>query len=1179
MNRARAVVIAFALSLAAAWAQEFRATLAGRVTDSSEAAVPSATLEIRNIQTNEVFRAVTGPQGDYSALLLRPGTYSISTQVAGFKKYTREGLLLTVGQTVTVNILLEVGNVTEQVTVTAETPLLETSKADRGGLIDNQQVAEFPLNARNPFMLSMLVSGVSYNGTAIWSRPFDNGAIADWSINGSQNRNNEFLLDGAPNNSQAGGNNIALVPTVDAVQEFKIQTNSYDAQYGHSGGGIVNVTLKSGTNRLHGSIYEFARRNGWDANSFQNNARGAPREGHYLDQYGIEADGPIYIPKVVNGRNKAFYMFNWEGYREGNPLPLNLSVPEPEMRNGDFSKLVDAQKRLITIYNPTSGRMVNNVWTRDPFPGNVIPSNRINPIARKILDYVPLPNTSTPNVDYSSYNRFVAGGDQVQIENFYNLAAKFDFNLTDRHRMFFRHANNNRRLERTDNGLKHVPGHQGYYPHTRVNWAEVVDWVSTLRPTLVLNVRVSFNRFVEANLMGGNDNFDITTLGLPKSLAAQLPNGDWFGHYEFSGYMGLGRYPSTNNTNNVVFLPNLSWLKAAHSLKAGLDARWIQYSTQNYGNPFYLTADRGFTQKDYNRGDALSGNSIATWLLGTPSTGSSDNNLFPIFLYKYYAPWVQDDWKLTRRLTLNLGLRWDFNVPANERYNRMNRGFDKSVVNPADKLIDRTQFPGFPTLRGGLLFASTGSQPRVAADIYKRAVQPRAGAAFQVGGKLVLRGGWGRYYINPSNDYLQTYGFSLSTPLVASLDNNMTPIPNLINNPFPNGIQVPGGSSLGAATYLGRGFNYVNPSFRLPLVDQFSFGFQQELPWRSKLEASYVGSRTRGLQTSKSLNAYDLAFRQSCNLMEGGNPLYCDQQLPNPFKGLEPFRGTSLFTANTLTRATLALPYSHFGGITELTRNDGALWFNSMQVTLETRGQGGLNLLASYSLSKMIEQTGFNDVQRSIMQRSVYTWDRPHRLTVAAIYQLPLGKGKRWLNGTNRFWQRIAGGWENSWLMTWMSGRPWELPSNVLYVKEAKLDNIAWSGPRVYGVRPCVARWNDNGTITMQAFSVQAGCVDYNFLILPRYAPRLTPYRDGRLRLHAVPQFDLSINKTTAITERTRLQFRFETFNAFNTYYFYNALFNNNPDSATFGSLDKASVATTNTNNPRYIQLAVKFLW
>jgi len=321
------------------------------------------------------------------------------------------------------------------------------------------------------------------------------------------------------------------------------------------------------------------------------------------------------------------------------------------------------------------------------------------------------------------------------------------------------------------------------------------------------------------------------------------------------------------------------------------------------------------------------------------------------------------------------------------------------------------------------------------------------------------------------------------------------------------------------------------------------------------------------LETSKDFNYYDLSFRQKCNLMEGGNPLFCDDRVPNPFFNLEPFRGTGLFTSPTVGRATLALPYPHFGSLTERTRNDGKMWYNSLQITLETRSKGGLNLLAAYTLSKQIEQTGFLDVQRNIMQRGPVAFDHPHRLTIAAVYQLPFGKGKR-----------LLGGWEATTMFQWQSGFPWSLPG-AIYVKDARVAGVDWSAPRVRAVNPCVAKWNDDGSITMQPFSVQYGCKDYNFLIPPRYAPGFSPFRDGRVRLHSVPQADASLNKTTRITERTSVQFRAEAFNLTNTYWFYNQQFNNNTESATFGTLDKAAVSTSNSSAPRQVQFAVKFIW
>ena len=1168
----------FCASFAAA--QEFRAAITGRVIDSSEAVVAGATVEARNIETNVVTTATTDGLGNYNLLFLRPGGYAVSVQAAGFKKFTRAGLLLNVGQTATVDVKLEVGAVSEQVTVTAETPLLETAKADRGNVIGEKLVAELPLNSRNPFMLAMFTAGVNFVGAYIYQRPFDNGAIAQWSINGSGMMESEYLLDGAPNNAQAGTNNIALVPPVDAVQEFKIQTNSYDAQYGKTGGGIVNVSLKSGTNTLHGTLYEFARRNSWDANMFQNNARGAPREGHLLDQYGGQVEGPVIVPKLWDGRNRTFFMISYERYREDTPNPFTLSVPEPEMRGGDFSRLVDGQGRPILTYDPSTGRSVGATWVRDPFPGNRIPAGRINPIARNMLDFMPLPNMSTPGVEYSSQNFYFGGDDPGSHakDGFYNFVAKFDQNIGDKHRIFYRHANNDRFQDRSTNGLHRTPAEEGYSSHQRINDAHVLDWVGTLRPSFILNVRGSFNRFHVRNETAGNRGYDIAKLGFPASLASQLPYGPRFGRYTFAGYISLGNYPNGDITNNVALHPTATKVAGGHVIKTGVDLRWVQFAQQNTGNVFNLNAARDVTQRDYARADALSGNSIASWLLGTVSSGSVAYNAFPIFLYKYYAPYIQDDWKVSPRLTLNLGLRLDFNISPNERFNRMNRSFDPQVVNPIDKSIDRALFAGLPTLRGSLLFAGVNGLPRNATDLDRDNWQPRIGAAWRLTNRLVLRGGWGRYYLNPDNDYLQTNGFSQSTPYIASLDGGRTYLPNTLNNPFPDGVQVPSGSSQGALSFLGRGFNFVNTAFEVPYVNQFSFGLQYELPLRSRIEASYVGSRSRKQQGSKPFNAMDLNSRRSCNLMEGGNPLYCDERVANPFVGLEPFFGTTHYSSTTIARSQMMRPLPHFGALTEMTRNDGAMWYNSLQMVYEMR-LPGVSLIANYTLSKHVERLGFNDEQQGAMRQGLFQYDMPHRMSLATVFDFPFGNGKRLFGGAGGFWGSVASGWQGTVLFQSQSGTPWALPSNVLYLKEARIKDIDWSQPRVQGVQPCVSRWNDNGTITMQPFSTRAGCTEANFLILPRYAPRFTPARDGRLRLHTVPQADVSISKMTQVTERTKIQFRAEAFNVTNTYMFHRMEFNNNPESANFGSLDPAAASYSQGNWPRQIQLAVKFIW
>src|SRR5882762_9799393 len=455
-----------------AGAQEFRVTVTGRVTDPGGLAVPGAIMTVVNTQTAETATGFTTGDGAYTIPFLKPGVYTVSAELTGFKRVTQPNVQLEVGQTSTINFQLQLGTVSEELTVTGESPVLETSKADRGLVIDNERVTELPLNARNPFMLSYLSPGITYNGPAIYQRPFDNGAIADWSINGGQNRNNEFLLDGAPNNSIQGGNNIAYVPPVDSVQEFKIVTNSYDAQYGRTAGGIVNVSLKSGTNTFRGSLYEFARRKWLDSSEYFFKVNNLDKPAHKLDQYGFQIDGPVI-------KNKTFFMFNYEGYKEATPNPATFTVPDAAQLRGDFSNLRDAQGRLITIYDPSTGHLENGQWVRDPFPNNQIPLGRINPMAQKFVQYFLQRNATAPAGSDPWRNNYVFAPN-LAFDTFHNIATKVDQNISDRTKLFVRYAYNKRTEHRSTKGIVSGPAQDGQLPLWRINHTGVADWVRTV---------------------------------------------------------------------------------------------------------------------------------------------------------------------------------------------------------------------------------------------------------------------------------------------------------------------------------------------------------------------------------------------------------------------------------------------------------------------------------------------------------------------------------------------------------------------------------------------------------------------------------------------------------------------------------------------------------------------------
>ncbi len=1166
-------------------AQEFRATLNGRVMDTTRAAVPGATVTAHNVETNESAAVTTNAEGNYTIPFLRPGAYSLTVEAPGFKKYTRR-LRLEVSQTASINVELGVGTLAEEVSVTAEAPLLDLGKADRGTVIDNQRVTELPLNARNPFMLSMLVAGVNYNGPAIYHRPFDNGAIADWSINGGANRNNEFLLDGAPNNSIQGGNNIAYVPPVDAVQEFKIVTNSYDAQYGRTAGGVVNVSLKSGTNTFHGSVYEFMRRKWLDANSLILNARGAPKSEHFLDQYGFQVDGPVRVPGVYDGRDKTFFLFNYEGYREGTPSPQFSTVPTEAFRRGDFSQLVDNTGRLITIYDPATGRLVNGVWVRDPFPGNVIPASRIDPVAARILGLYPSPNNVTPGVPPWQSN--LANLAHINRDKFYNWVAKVDHNFGAKDRFFVRYGQNHRNEIRNFNAISSGPAQDGQLPLERINYTGVADWVH-LMGSAVLNVRAGANRYVELARADPGMGFDAAELGFPRSLASQLPV-KMFPRLEVDEFVNLGRDGFTKEPTNVFSLqPNVSLQRGDHNVRFGTELRITQYSRQVSGRGgMRLTFSRGFTQKDFNRGDPQSGNAMASFLLGAPSGGQVDFNVFPIYMWKYIAPWVQDDWKITRKLTLNLGLRWDFNRPLRERFDRMNYVFDANAVNPVSARIDKARFPGLE-LRGGLRFAGVDGNPREPWKFDGNNIQPRVGAVYELDDRTVLRGGYGRYFLNPVSVGF-TQGFSVQTPFVASVDGNRTPLYNLAN-PFASGITQPAGAQQGLETFLGRGLSFSNPDFEIPHVDQFSIGIQRQLPWNMVLEVSYVGSRTRDVQTSHTgINEPLQSFRDKCDVTKGGSRAFCDDRLANPFFGVPGFEGTALFTSPTISRYDLNRPFPQFGRITETERNDGKIWFDSVQVVLNKRMSRGVTLNTTYTyVPRFLEEgtgatTNFNNLNPEtfvddialVENRGPYRSHRPHRLTASGVWQVPVGKGRRFAGNASGLLDRIIGGWELAVLGIFQSGQPWHLPESLEIVKDPFVPVNVKGSQFIQGVRPCVAQLRD-GRYQLLPYSVAAGCTEPNFLVREPFQTRNTMFRDDRLRRPFYRDLSMNLAKTTRINDRVKLQIRLEAFNVLNSAMYDERDYQRDHNSSEFGTINKNTV--NQSNFPRFVQLGFKLLF
>lgn len=1168
-------------------AQDVRAKLTVTVADPSGKAIPNAILQLRNMSNAEVFPGTTNEEGLYPFLFLSPGTYELTATSPGFKTAKRENIILQTFQASGIEIKLEVGGVSESVTVTAEAALLGTESASRGQVVSTQMVSDLPVANNNPMMLGQTLEGVYMRPLGAYTQPWT--ITSQFMINGGLMSLNEFQLDGAPNNQQLGSNTYGYSPPNEAVQEFSVQANSYDAQFGRTGGGVINVTTKSGTSQFHGEGWTYLQRTGWNANSFQNNAIGSQRAPGPLTQWGLQFSGPAYIPKIIpkNDKFQMFYLFSWDHYDELLPNPLTLSTPSPEMRAGDFSRLTNASGQPIAIYDPASGHVdASGNFVRDQFPGNMIPANRISPVSRAVAALMPLPNVNTRGVRYSTQNLLFPVN--THDWTFFNWLAKVDFNFGTKYRLFVRPAKMKFDEASNYNGIV-GPGKQGGL-FSRLNDALLVDGVATLSPTLIVNLRANFSRFVPIWQSPDNFGFDLTKIGLPSSLIPQLAQPALFGRWEYQQYLGLGQTLSANYTNTYSLQGSVTKFAKGHNLRAGGDLRRTHYLNYAPGNTFYFNSLSDWTRRVWNdaNSEADSGDSFATFLLGTPSSGYAQNIAQPFFRSWYFAPWFQDDWKVTKRLTLNIGLRWDLNTPPDEKHNRLNVGFNTTATNPIGGMIPAAQlaqYPNFANLTGAIQFAGVNGNGTTAAAIYAKTFQPRFGMAYQVTPKLIFRGGYGIYYTNfESNNITQTLGFSSQTTLTTSNDGGQTPIPNLLSNPFPSGIAQPSGASLGALTYVGQSFSFWNPQYKLPHVHQFSAGFQFQVTPNSILDISYIGSRTVNAQSSLNINLPSWSYASQCDVAGGGSKSICDALAPNPFKGIAALQGTSLGSSATLSQFNLHRPYPEFGDITENGVNIGKVWYNALQINYNRRFSKGLTLITSYVRSRQIQQTGFTNQYLQTPQRGPYSFDHPNVFKLSAVYDLPFGKNRTFTLANNWILDTVLGGWQIAPSLFIQNGEPATLPANAIRLRNSDVSNINWNQNQVRGWGNCVLSKDVNGNVTPLAYSLKAGCSatdfsSYDWLLVPTLSgQQLSPNNSGDLRMKPFIDSNLAISKIFHVYEKGTIQFKAQATNALNHFNYLTARFNTNPTDSAFGTTFPAQ--TPGLDAPaRVIQLGVKVLW
>ena len=1146
------LALALTLSIAAAWSQESRAIVNGTVTDPHGAGVPAAVVEVKNLDTNVTTKSTTNNHGLFNIPPVNPGANSVTVSASGFKTTVRNNVELRVADRVAVDFKLDLGGTTETVTVSGEVPLLETQSASQGTVISKEMVQAIPTRGRNVFDLAQMTAGVTGRVQSTFGlRPFDNGENGV-RINGGNGSTNEVLLDGAPNTQRESGapTNVSIIPPPEAVGEVRIQTNLYDAEYGRTGGGVMSVNLRSGTNAFHGAAWWFLRNEILNANTFESNAAGGTKTSYKLHEPGFTLSGPVLIPKVYNGKDKTFFMYTYDIFRDVRPSPSSMVVPSDLQKAGDFSQTYAAGTSgpIVTIYDPLTTVQTGSTYTRTPFPGNRIPANLINPIAAKLMQIQLPPNLGivprgqpnllvTPNPDLEPYDAHVFRLDQT---------------ITDKHKAFVnigrtnRHQTNGLGLGLADYLAAGHPEASTSYTHWRINHLATVNLTSTLTPSLISTVRLSWNRHQFA-IHPYSFGYDPTALGFSSALVSQV-QAKSFPVVNIGGFSSLGRAGDTLNFSDTWSVGgSLIKVVGEHTMKVGGDARTM---FNNQANPSgFGTFNFAVTETRANPQVAAtnSGDGLASLLLGYPNSLSSGYVNQSTQGQRYYSLFVHDDWRVTRNLTLNLGLRWDYESPITDRFNHFVGGFDTAS-------LTRLGSNG-PQVRGGLLFVDSNNRLPYNRDLNN--FGPRVGYAYRIGAKMVVRGGWGITYA-PTADVAPSTGFSYTTSPSASLSNaGLIPItrPNctgaacgMLSNPFPDGVLLPPGSSQGLLTNVGQGVSYIWNGRTVPFLHSFSSGIQYELPFRSVIEVSYSGSRSRQLPTSKSLNSVtaDQYVANGTNLT--------GTTVPNPYAGLLP--GSSLNGAAITLQQSL-LPFPQFTGVTETGRSIGTARYNAFLLRFEKRLSAGLTVLFTGTLSDSetftsYQNSGFDRVGQFIVRDGGIA---PWQYNLSSTYSLPFFRNSKGLT------RSMLGGWQTSGIVSWF-------PGGIITVSGANSTGVDPALPN-----PSYNRWfntctMNNNTARRQNCATESEAVAW--VVQKPFTLITTPDPEwSSVRARVPAEYNLSIFKSFKIREGFQAEFRTEAFNAFNSPRFLSPT--NSATSSVFGIVTLAQ-----QNAPRSIQLSLR---
>jgi hypothetical protein len=1192
------LVASWSMAVPVAAAQDFRGAVAGTVVDLSGGVLPGVTVTVTNVETGVSQDVVTDGNGLYRVLYLNPGTYTITAELLGFKKVSLTGNPVRVGDVQRVDIKMAPGGIEETILVTASSPMINTTTGVTGTTVEAKQIAELPLGDGTAYMLTRLAPGIMDSSDLHFARPADNGNLGGIVANGVQG-GNEFSIDGAPNLSNARG--VGFSPPSDAIAQFKVQTNAFDAQSGHTAGAVVNLAIKSGTNAVHGSAVYFNRDGSRTATPLLTERAGGTKPTREYNRYTGTVGGPI-------AKNRTFFMASLEHLRDVQPEPATYTVPTEKMRAGDLSEFPTA------IYDPFTATGTNG--TRTPFAGNVIPAGRINNVAAAYAKFYPLPNRPGTESNYFT--------NQLRPYDYNAWMARLDHNFTSAHRVFGTTYYNKRQEDRynwaadaanaTDNGVINGFAVTKGFDY-RTNLGLNGGYTATLNDKLLLDTRASFSRFGEYRDPAAT--FDPAKLGF-SSTAVQLMNG-----FAYLPLMTFGSFSTTNSNSTIASLgsqrsdwgngfdrpmvtlsvaPTLTKVWGEHTVRTGYDFRLQQWKIVSDGYPGGRFAFNGaYTRASNSAATNDRAQSWAQFLLGLPTVSSGNvatpgttSSQFEIaasgdFRQQYHGLFVQDDWRASPRLTLNLGMRLEVNPGMTEADNRNLAGFDSAVPNPieaaAQAAYARSPIAELPVgsfkVRGGLLFADGPAYSTLVKPL------PRAAASYLINDRTVLRGGLGLFSYDLFFDAINQQGFSVGTPVISTLDNGLTFTGATLTNPIPaGGLVQPVGAANGLGSSLGQNLTGNSPAGGGPLTSNNLVNQDREAPYYTRWEVAlqhdfgagwvtaftYTGSRGTNLPVFRDINNVPFQYLSTSRFRDTANETFLTQQVANPFAGLVP--GSTINTA-TVQRQQLLRPFPEFGtfGIEQQTGTDS---YRAGTVQLERHFSGGNSFTVQYTRSRTRDSLKYLNPQQDVLEDRISPNDRPNRLSIGSSMVLPFGRQHRWGHEWGAPIDAILGGWQvtgtyqyqSGFPLTWNSayydagcGDPTSLVSSIGRTVNGKimgLDVPAWDVSCFY--------FHDAAVQTNGVDDPAKQRADQRIQLANnvRYFPSTLP----DVRTHQLHLLDFGLFKNFSMPHGMRAQVRLEWINALN----YTVLWNpdTNPRNATFGFINQ------DRNNPRDMQIGLR---